>query len=87
MLRFYQGSFTSNEFDEMEVGEFNQYFKAMYVIESREMLAQITIADFPHYKESRRKDIFTKLKLGMQTDSNKAQSTQEIARMLGAFNG
>ena len=55
MLRFYNGSFTSKEIDEMTVSEFNQYFAAIKIIESRETLNSFTVVDFPHLKSEKRK--------------------------------
>jgi len=71
----------------MEVGEFNQYYNAIKLIESKEIMTQLMISDFPYYKAGRRKEIHSKLKLEMQNGAMRAYSTEEIARMLGAFNG
>tara|TARA_Y100000004_G_C8902730_1_gene407197 strand:+ start:307 stop:585 length:279 start_codon:yes stop_codon:yes gene_type:complete len=87
VLRFYSGAFTSRDIDEMEVEEFNQYFGAIRLIESKEIMTQLMIADFPHYKNGKRKEIHNKLRLTMQNGSSRANSTEEIARMLGALNG
>lgn len=87
MLRFYHGSFTSNEIDEMEIDEFNQYYNAIKLIESKEIMTQLMISDFPHYKSNKRKEIYNKLKLEMQNGTMRAQSTKDLARMLGALNG
>lgn len=86
MLRFYHGSFSSSDVDEMEVEEFNQYYNAVRLIESKEILTQLMISDFPHYKQSKRREVHNKLKLEMQNGANRVQSTREIARMLGALN-
>ena len=87
MLRFYHGAFTSSEVDMMEVSEFNQYYNAIKMIESKEILTQLMIADFPHYKVGKRREIHNKLKLEMSNGSTRINSTEEIARMLGALNG
>tara|TARA_A100001015_G_C15043364_1_gene741498 strand:- start:4626 stop:4841 length:216 start_codon:yes stop_codon:yes gene_type:complete len=71
----------------MDVGEFNQYFAAIRLIESKEIMTQLMIADFPHYKIGKRKEIHNKLRLEMQNGSSRANSTKDIARMLGALNG
>ena len=71
----------------MPVDEFEDYWKAINIIESKEILTQFTIADFPHYKSAKRKEIYNKVKMCFNQTSSKAQSTEEIARMLGALNG
>ena len=69
----------------MPADEFHEYWKAINVIESREILTQFTIADFPHYKGGKRKEIHNKVKMCMNQESSVVQSTEEIARMLGAL--
>lgn len=86
-LRFYGGAFTSSDVDEMPVDEFEEYWNAINVIESKEIMTQLTVADFPHYKNGKRKEIHNKIKMAFNQTSSKAQSTEEIARMLGALNG
>ena len=71
----------------MTVDEFEQYWKAINIIESRDLLTKFTVADFPHYKSGKRKEIYNKVKMCMNQESVKAQTTQDIARMLGALNG
>ena len=87
MLRFYNGSFTSREVDEMDVDEFEQYCSAINIIESRELLSQFTVADYPHLKSEKRRQIYNRVKACMQNKSTKAETTEELARMLGALNG
>ena len=86
MLRFYHGSFSSSDVDEMEVEEFNQYYNAVRLIESSEILTQLMVSDFPHYKQSKRAEVHSKLKLQMLNGANRVQSRRDIARMLGAIN-
>lgn len=86
-LRFYKGAFTSRDVDEMPVDEFEEYWRAINVIESKEIMTQFTVADFPHYKGAKRKEIYNKLKMAFNETSSRAQSTEEIARMLGALDG
>ena len=69
----------------MEVGEFNQYYNAIRLIESKEILTQLMISDFPHYNVGKRREIHSKLKMEMKNGSMRATSTEEIARMLGAL--
>lgn len=64
---------------------FMQYFAAIKIIESREILSAFTIADFPHLKQGRRKEIYNRVQSCMRQTSHKAQSTEDIARMLGAL--
>ena len=71
----------------MPVEEFEEYWKAINIIESKEILTQFTIADFPHYKSGKRKEVYNKVKMCLNQTSTRAQSTEDIARMLGAFNG
>lgn len=71
----------------MEIDEFNQYYNAIKLIESKEIMTQLMISDFPHYKSNKRKEIYNKLKLEMQNGTMRAQSTKDLARMLGALNG
>lgn len=85
MLRFYNGSFTSQDVDEMDVDEFEQYCTAINIIESRELLSQFTVADYPHLKSDKRRQLYNKVKLCMKNESAKAQTTEDIARMLGAL--
>ena len=71
----------------MPVEEFEEYWRSINIIESKEILTQFTIADFPHYKTNKRKEVYNKVKMCLNQTSNKAHSTDEIARMLGALNG
>lgn len=71
----------------MEINEFNQFYNAVRLIESKEIMTQLMISDFPYYKAGRRKEIHNKLKLEMHNGAMRATSTEEIARMLGALNG
>ena len=71
----------------MTVDEFDQYFAAIKIIESRETLNSFTIVDFPHLKPGKRKQIYNQVQACLNQESSKAQSTEEIARMLGALNG
>ncbi len=87
MLRFYHGAFSSSEIDEMEVEEFNQFYRAIRMIESKEIMTQMMISDFPHYKSGKRKEIYNKLKLEVNSSNQRANTTEEIARMLGGLNG
>jgi len=68
----------------MPVSEFNQYFAAIRIIESRETLNFFTVVDFPHLKSEKRKQVYSQVKAGLNQESNRAQSPHEIARMLGA---
>tara|TARA_Y100000401_G_scaffold103704_1_gene94919 strand:+ start:2901 stop:3179 length:279 start_codon:yes stop_codon:yes gene_type:complete len=86
-LRFYRGAFTSRDVDDMPVDEFEEYWNAINVIESKEIMTQFTVSDFPHYKNGKRKEIYNKLKMSFNQASSRAQSTEEIARMLGALDG
>ena len=70
----------------MPVSEFDQYFAAIKIIESRETLNSFTIVDFPHLKSEKRKQVYNQVQAGLNQESHKAQSTLEIARMLGAKN-
>lgn len=85
LLRFYNGAFTSRDVDEMPFYLFEQYWTAITIIESRETLSAFTIADFPHLKTGKRKEIYNKVQSCMTQSNQKAQSTEEIARMLGAL--
>lgn len=71
----------------MEISEFNQYYNAVKLIESKEIMTQLMVSDFPYYKSGKRKEIHNKLRLEMQNGAMRAQSTEDIARMLGALNG
>lgn len=85
LLRFYNGAFTSDDVDNMPYGLFDQYWNAISIIESRETLSAFTIADFPHLKTGKRKEIYNKVQSCMRQSNHKAQSTEDIARMLGAL--
>jgi len=87
MLRFYNGSFTSREIDEMDLDEFEQYFSAINIIEAKELMSKFTVADYPHLKKEKRSQIFNRVKLCMRNESAKAYTTQDLAKMLGALNG
>ena len=71
----------------MTIDIFNQYWMAIRVIESREMISQFTVADFPHLKSAQRKKNYNQVKGCLSQESKNANSTEEIARMLGAING
>ena len=86
-LKFYNGAFTSIDVDNMTVDEFDQYWRVINIIESKDIMTQFTIADFPHYKSGKRKEIYNKVKMCMRQESVRAQSTEEIARMLKGING
>lgn len=85
LLRFYNGAFTSRDVDEMPYFLFEQYWSAITIIESRETLSAFTVADFPHLKAGKRKEIYNKVQGCLKQSNTKAQSTEEIARMLGAL--
>tara|TARA_Y100001937_G_scaffold62004_1_gene85030 strand:- start:4828 stop:5094 length:267 start_codon:yes stop_codon:yes gene_type:complete len=87
MLRFYNGAFRDEDLDNMSIDLFNQYWSAINVIESKEMLSDFTVADFPHLKSGKRKEIYNKVQSCLRQEKNVATSTREIARMLGAING
>ena len=71
----------------MPIDEFEQYCEAMRVIESKELLTKLTVSDFPHYKSGKRKEIYNKIKLNMNSGKSRAYSTNEIAEMLRGING
>ena len=71
----------------MVVSEFDQYYAAIKIIEARETLNSFTVVDFPHLKEGKRKQIYNQVRSCLNQESHKVQSTQEIAKMLGALNG
>lgn len=87
LLRFYNGAFTSDYVDNMPYNLFEQYWNAIRIIESRETLSQFTVADFPHLKSGKRKEIYNKVQACLKQESITAKSTEDIARMLGALNG
>lgn len=88
MLSFYSGAFTSREIDEMPVDEYEQYFNAIRIIESRQILNGFVVADWPHLKGIKRQEIHRRFTRQVSNDkSNVANSTEELARMLGAIDG
>ena len=71
----------------MPVDEFNQYYAAIKILESRETLNSFTIVDFPHLKAGKRKQVYNQVQACLKQEAAKAQSTQELARMLGGIAG
>ena len=71
----------------MVVSEFDQYYAAIKILESRETLNSFTIVDFPHLKAGKRKQIYNQVQACLNQETAKVQTTQEIARMLGAIDG
>ena len=71
----------------MPVDEFNQYYAAIKILESRETLNSFTIVDFPHLKAGKRKQVYNQVQACLKQEAAKAQSTQEIARMLVSIDG
>ena len=88
MLRFYNGV-TPESLDEMSVIEFDQYWLAITKIEAQEMLIEFTIADYPHLKPNRRKEIYNKLKRAQSNGRAEGalMSPEEIAKKIGAISG
>tara|TARA_B100000214_G_C23925464_1_gene608136 strand:- start:817 stop:1083 length:267 start_codon:yes stop_codon:yes gene_type:complete len=88
MLRFYNGV-TPESLDEMSVIEFDQYWQSITKIEAQEMLLEFTIADYPHLKPNRRREVYRKLKR-LQTNGREdgaLMSPEEIAKAIGAISG
>ena len=84
MLSFYSGAFTSKDIDEMPIDEYEQYFNAIQIIESRQILNGFVVADWPHLKGIKRQEIHRRFRQQVGNDNkNAANSTEEIARMLG----
>jgi hypothetical protein len=87
MLRFYNG-LTPRELDEMSVIEFDQYWLAITKIEAQEMLLEFTVADYPHLKPNRRREVYNKLK--KLQDNGQApglMTPKDIAKAIGALSG
>lgn len=72
----------------MTVIDFDQYWLAITKIEAEEMLMKLTIADYPHLKPTRRKELYNRLK-GYQGngDTGNLMTPADIARAIGAING
>ena len=87
MLNFYSGAFTSKEIDEMPIDEYEQYYNAIQIIESRQILNGFVIADWPHLKATKRKEVHARFRRELSNQKYNANSTEDIARMLGAING
>ena len=87
MLRFYNG-LNPELLDEMTVIDFDQYWLAITKIEAQEMLIELTIADYPHLKPMRRRELYNKLKRHQDNaDANQLMSPKDIAKAIGAISG
>ena len=69
--------------------EFEQYWKAITIIDSREFLRSLQISDHPHTSKNYRTDLVAKRKRQAfpANSSTNAMSTEDIAKMIGAMNG
>ena len=88
MLRFYNGV-TPESLDEMSVIEFDQYWQSITKIEAQEMLIEFTIADYPHLKPNKRREVHSKLKKLQNNGRPEGalMSPKEIAKAIGAISG
>ena len=87
MLRCYNG-LTPELIDEMSVIEFDQYWQSITKIEAQEMLIEFTIADYPHLKPNKRREMHNKLK--KLQDNGQApglMTPKDIAKAIGAISG
>lgn len=68
---------------------FDQYWKAITIIDSRDFLRSLQISDHPHVNKHHRNETVRKRKReAFPADTTKkAMSTEDIAKMLGAMNG
>ena len=71
----------------MPIDEYEQYFNAINILESRQVLNGFVIADWPHLKAGKRREVHSKFKRQLNNQKYNANSTEDIARMLGAIDG
>tara|TARA_R100001510_G_C7642996_1_gene200540 strand:- start:608 stop:892 length:285 start_codon:yes stop_codon:yes gene_type:complete len=88
LLRFYNGAFTLDNLKNIKMRDFGKYLNAIEIIESKEMLDQMIVADFPHVKKEKRSNIHAKLKRKLRQENDHVlTSTEEIAKVIGGLSG
>jgi hypothetical protein len=84
MCSFY--GWTLDEVKKLSIDDFDQFWLAISVIESRKMLNLITVGDFSHMKQSTRDKVFKDLSDDAFPSSImpvRQVSTSELAKVLG----
>lgn len=75
------------EVERLGVSRFLKYEVAMNVLEAREMLSQMAVADYPHLKKEQRqrlhRDVFTRANPNIFDAPKRVVTLQDVARMLG----
>lgn len=71
----------------MPVSEFHAYYRALNRMQAGETLLNYNIADWPYTSKQKRNEIWAKLKAVHKPVQHVAQSTADIAKIIGGLSG
>jgi hypothetical protein len=70
----------------MPMSEFIEYIEAMKAVKARELLYQITVADFPHLKNPKRRSTHQKLVKAAFPNTRQASQSITMEQMAAVMN-